>query len=413
MTNLVRLTLPSMSASATAPIEVLRLPAGVHGSELVRDALTDILNGVTGPAVAFVADGDERAADTLAPDIALEDPRTSLILMTSGSTADPKGVCIGTENLLSAAIAVEQRHADVKNAPRILALPVTSAAGCGVIVRALVSQMPLVTLPSIGGAQRFTPALFAETVTPWIDQAPLVSLVPTQLHALLADPVTRGIMPKLGRVFLGGAQAPDALLADAYAAGVDVCLTYGMTETCGGCVHDGVALPGVEAGLDNDGIILLNGPMIALGYRRRPDRSRAAFTDAGFVTGDVGEISHGKLRVLGRRDDMVQVRGTNVSLIAVETELLSARQHSDIVHITADITEVAVVAIPDPVEGRKIIAVIVADTELTEADFAHLRDLVRRRGGSAAVPRVFRQVPQLPMLANGKIDRLAVHNIVG
>jgi len=57
MTNLVRLTLPSMSASATAPIEVLRLPAGVHGSELVRDALTDILNGVTGPAVAFVADG--------------------------------------------------------------------------------------------------------------------------------------------------------------------------------------------------------------------------------------------------------------------------------------------------------------------------------------------------------------------
>ena len=70
-----------------------------------------------------------------------------------------------------------------------------------------------------------------------------VSLVPTQLRRLLdaGAPLSgfRGIL-------LGGAAVPPGLLDEAAAAGANVITTYGMTETCGGCVYDGVPLDGVQ-----------------------------------------------------------------------------------------------------------------------------------------------------------------------
>lgn len=382
------------------PVQVATIAPGVDGGEAMIRILDDLLNDTgsgRGQAIAAVAP-DQPADVILQPDQPLEDPQTSLILLTSGSTGAPKGVCLSRDNVLAAALAVEHRHRDVARSPRILALPATSAAGVGVVARALIANAAIVMLPSIGGGERFTPELFNAVAEPWLDQHPVVSLVPTQLALLLADETTRPKLHMLGRVLLGGAPPPAALLTSAADAGVDVTVTYGMTETCGGCVHDGQALEGVAYQINADGVIVLDGPMIASGYRLQPEATAAAFRPEGFITADQGVIENHRLRVLGRLDDVVQVRGTNVSVAAIDDILASDLQ----------VAAAASVAQPDPVEGHLILTILVAAKPLAATELARLRALVRQQLGSAAVPRVIEQVNALPTLPNGKIDRLSI-----
>ena len=69
-----------------------------------------------------------------------------------------------------------------------------------------------------------------------------VSLVPTQLHRILADPAATTALTTFAAVLVGGASTPQSLIDDAAQAGVSIVTTYGMSETCGGCVYDGVPL---------------------------------------------------------------------------------------------------------------------------------------------------------------------------
>ena len=150
-------------------------------------------------------------------------------------------------------------------------LPATHVAGLQVLVRSLVSG----TEPVL--AERAD----AETVAG--SGCAHVSLVPTQLQRLLLDGPA---MPLAGfsSVLLGGAAAPASLLDAARAAGVPVVTTYGMTETCGGCVYDGVPLDGVRVAIRGDdddspaesGRIWISGPVLFSGYRpERASRRRA------------------------------------------------------------------------------------------------------------------------------------------
>src|SRR5262249_56007415 len=82
-------------------------------------------------------------------------------------------------------------------------------------------------------------------------------------------------------VLLGGAAAPTGLLAAARAAGVPVVTTYGMTETCGGCVYDGVPLDGVRAEVRDDGRIWISGPVLFTGYRGGPRAPAAGWCRPG------------------------------------------------------------------------------------------------------------------------------------
>ena len=63
--------------------------------------------------------------------------------------------------------------------------------------------------------------------------------------------------------------------------------TYGMSETCGGCVYDGYPLDGVEVRID-DGEVLLRGPMLFDGYEGEPDAHRRRHADGWFRTDDLG-----------------------------------------------------------------------------------------------------------------------------
>jgi len=223
------------------------------------------------------------------------------------------------------------------------------------------------------------------------------ALVPTQLARLL-DSAALPHLRAFDAVLIGGAATAPALLDRARAAGVRVVTTYGMTETAGGCVYDGVPLDGVGVRISAAGLVELTGPVLATGYRLRPTQTAEAFAGGWFRTGDLGRLAaDGTLEVLGRADDVINTGGVKVSAGAVERALMAV----------PGVREVCVVGLADPVWGQRVAAAVVLAPKLIP-DETTLRDAVRAELGPAAVPKTIRFTDRLPLRGPGKVDRLAV-----
>jgi O-succinylbenzoic acid--CoA ligase len=220
------------------------------------------------------------------------------------------------------------------------------------------------------------------------------ALVPTQLRRYLAD--EPDVLASFDGVLVGGAATDRALLDQARAAGVQVRTTYGMSETAGGCVYDGVPLDGVRVRVAEG--IELAGPVLAHGYRRDPAATAEAFADGWFRTRDAGSRSpDGTLAVHGRLDDVVISGGVNVSPQAVEAAL---REHPTV-------ADAVVAGRPDPEWGQRVVAAVVPAPGAVPA-LADLRPWVAARLGAAAAPRELTLVDSVPVLHTGKPDRRAV-----
>ncbi|MBX9246234.1 AMP-binding protein, partial [Actinotalea ferrariae] len=228
----------------------------------------------------------------------------------------------------------------------------------------------------------------------------LTSLVPTQLRRAVESPehVLEGLR-MIDAVLVGGAATSPALLDRARELGLRVVTTYGMTETCGGCVYDGVPLDGVEVALDDAGRVLLGGTVVTRGYLDDPVAQEAAFPVLDgrrwHRTSDLGELDGGRLRVLGRADDVVVTGGEKVAPAAVEAVLGGL-----------GVAEACVVGVPDAEWGQALVAVVVrGGAEVTLED---VRSAVRRTLGPAAAPQHLVLVDHLPLRGPGKVDRAAV-----
>ena len=174
---------------------------------------------------------------------------------------------------------------------------------------------------------------------------------------------------------------------------MNVVRTYGMSETCGGCVYDGFPLDGVRLRID-DGQVMVAGDVLFDGYLDAPR------TGEWFATNDRGEIAGGELRVLGRVDDVVLSGGVNVPLPAVTAALQDADGVADALAVGLD----------DEEWGQRVVAVVVpADSVCLEGLSAErLRDAVEDAGHPRTWgPRDVVLVDAVPMLPNGKPDRLA------
>ncbi len=378
------------------------VPPGPEGPARLLAPLAAALDG-SGPAIAPVPTvsasiSNEFVMTLLAAvkcdsSIPLESDDVALVIATSGSTGRPRGVLLtaGQLTALTPSIQGDSR-------PQwIAALPVTSMGGINVLVRALAAEREPVVVPSVGGAGPFTSALFASAVTQAAAQADDVrtSLVPAQLARLLSDDMGIEALQGCADVLVGGAATRDSLLAAARELGINVRTTYGATETAGGCIIDGRPLPGVTVTTsDPDGAIRVHGPNVALGYRADPEGTAARFADGGFRTDDIGEIAaDGSLTVLGRSDDVIIVRGVNVSPFAVEGLV------ADLPNVRSAAAVAGVDRLGDPLVH---VFVVARDEAPTLED--GIRDRVGDVLGTAARPQVHR-VERLPHLPNGKVDR--------
>jgi o-succinylbenzoate---CoA ligase len=389
-------TLPSLHAvlvERTTPRLVELLAAALDGSgpallpldaRLPAPRLAGLI-GAFAPDTIEDADGVTTARSGRKVPVA---EGTAVIIGTSGSTGAPKGVELSAAALLHSARASLARL-DARPGQRWLCcLPATYIAGIQVLVRSLAAG----TDPVL--AER------ADARTVAGSGCAHVSLVPTQLQRLLAGPGdSPAPLAGFSSVLLGGAAAPKRLLDDARAAGVPVVTTYGMTETCGGCVYDGQALDGVQVSIGDEddprsaagGRIWIGGPVLFSGYRPGGNRAR----DGWFRTGDLGQLdASGRLTVRGRADDMIITGGHKVIPGEVATALETC----------PGIRDVAVVGQPDTEWGERVVAVVAPDDPAQPPPLELLRLHVRKRLPRYAAPSKIVVVDAVPMLPSGKHD---------
>jgi len=361
---------------------------------LPRDRLGDLLHAFT-PATVETPEGtirwrpDDSRPAAPGGGAGQELPEgTAVVIATSGSTGEPKGAQLTGGALLASARASLRRIGAAPGERWLCPLPTSHIAGLGILVRTLVAGTSVVVVDRLDPAQRDLGAFGCA----------YVSLVPAQLRRMLDAGAGIGAF---GAILLGGAAVPSGLLAGARAAGARVITTYGMSETCGGCVYDGVPLDGVSVRTGAGGRIQIRGPVVFSGYRNRPDLTGAAMDEDWFVTADLGTVSDGRLAVLGRADDVINTGGQKVAPAEVVAILEGC----------ASVREAAVFGEPDSQWGERVTAVVVPAKLSAPPKLEELRAAVRSRMPAYAAPRALLIVPSMPLLPSGKPDLAALRGL--
>jgi O-succinylbenzoic acid--CoA ligase len=273
---------------------------------------------------------------------------TALVVLTSGSSGAPRAVIL-SHSALSASTAASVAALDCRPGERwALALPLRHIAGLQVLARSRSLGTEAFVVPDPGDPAQLVAAA---------DHAQHIALVPTQLVRCLEASVDLG---RFRSVLVGGGPLDPSQAERARAAGVRLVQSYGMTETCGGCVYDGQPLPDVEVELDRTGRIRLRGPVLATGYLDPSPSDAARFTpDGWFKTDDLGSFREQPdgsvhLAVVGRSDDVINTGGIKIAPAAIEAIL---RRHPGVI-------DALVLGVPDREWGERICAVIVPRSDL-------------------------------------------------
>jgi o-succinylbenzoate---CoA ligase len=315
-------------------------------------------------------------------------PDTAVVIATSGSTGQPKAAELSAAALTASASASLRRIGAGPGERWLCCLPTFHVAGLGVLVRSLLTGADPVIV------DRASAEVLARS------GCRHVSLVPTQLGRLLdADARPDAVRT----VLLGGAAAAGGLLTQARAAGWPVVTTYGMSETCGGCVYDGVPLDDVLVRLCRpDGLIEIAGPVLFSGYLLQPELTASVLDNGWFRTSDLGHFrADGRLVVRGRADDVIITGGQKVVPGEVEAVLGACDGVADVV----------VVGMPDAEWGEAVTAFVIAADAGDPPDLDRLRSSVRAAVSAHAAPKRLVVVPEFPLLSSGKPDKAALRQI--
>jgi len=321
--------------------------------------------------------------------LAADDPE-ALTVRTSGTTGQPKEVLLSAAAVTASAAATLDRLGGPGQ--WVLALPVRYVAGLQVLVRSILAGTTPVDLAEHSGL-----AAAERTLG---HRRRYLALVPTQLHRLLAEPAETEALARFDAVLVGGGAADRELLDRARAAGGRIVTTYGMSETCGGCVYDGLPLDGVRVRLDPDQRVLIAGPVLFDGYAADEELTSRVLRDGWLHTPDAGRMdpTTGRLEIIGRLDDVIVSGGANVPAAAVERRI---REHPAI-------REVVVVGVPDPEWGARVVAFVIVQPGLAPPTTGELRDQVAQVHPREWAPRQVVVLPALPLTESGKPDRQAL-----
>lgn len=353
---------------------------------------------------AALLDAAERPGAPAVPRLAGRDlERPALLMFTSGTTGDPKGVPLSLSNLESnldgLAATWELREGD-----RLLhALPAHHVHGLVLALYGAARLAMAIVMHPRFDADRCLESLERDGVTVFMG-------VPTMYHRMVRaarEPSLRGM-----RAFISGSAplAPRDFADFEARFGHAPVERYGLTETMivtsnplrgdrrPGTV--GLPLPDTEVRLAADGEIEVRGPGVMSGYWRDPAASAAAFDGGFFRTGDLGRRdAAGYLCISGRKKELIIVGGTNVLPGEVERALGEE----------SGVEELAAAGLPDPDRGEVVVAWVVPGPA---EDHAALESRLRARAEAELAPykrpRAYRFVGELPRNAMGKVDRRAL-----
>lgn len=306
------------------------------------------------------------------------DDSIGAIVESSGSTGTPKRISISTKALLHAANAGQERLGP--EGQWLLALPINFIAGQQVLLRSLLAdQQPVIMNTGVP----FTTEAFLRSSLLLSHDNKYTSLVPVQLAKLVADAESdKSLLSALRSfraVLVGGQSTPEELRLKALDLGIKVVVSYGMTETAGGCVYDGVPLDGVRLKIAPDGRLLISGKTMAEGQ------------DDWIFTNDLAELTPGgKLNIIGRADRVIISGGLKLSLERVEYLGSELR----------GVEEISAVSINDATWGERVGIAYVGSPEVADDIANQLAHLL----GPAGKPIRVLRVDKLPKLHTGKID---------
>ncbi|HWR55942.1 MAG TPA: AMP-binding protein [Negativicutes bacterium] len=334
----------------------------------------------------------------------------ALLLFTSGSTGEPKGVALTHGNLLAEAGFIQQGHALTGADIVLCILPFFHINGL---------VITLIT-PVLTGSRAVVPRKFsAKRFWTWIDryQVTWFSAVPTILSILLSQ---KGEVAASSLRFVRSASAslPVVILEEFERRfGVPVIESYGISEAGSQVATNplppavrkagSVGLPvgnellivdesgqAVPAGVAGE--VIIRGPNVTKGYHNNAAANRESFKDDWFYTGDLGFFDQeGYLFLTGRRKELINRAG----------EKISPREVDEILYRLPAVETAAAVGVPDRLFGEEIVAFIQLrpGSELSgEQVLAHCRALL----ADFKVPKQIFFITSFPKGASGKIQRL-------
>jgi long-chain acyl-CoA synthetase len=324
----------------------------------------------------------------------------AVIVYTSGTTGQPRGVELTHANLLSNARVTAELFGFCAGDAVLAALPLAHAFG----------QTCTLNATLLAGAR----LVLAPRLEPHHDVTVLVGVPSMYARLLAAGGPLR--MPALRMCIAGGAPlAPELHDACELALGTRLLEGYGLTETSPvasfnrpsdarrpgsiGTPVDGVEMRLRDVSRHGVGEIVVRGPNVMKGYWNRPAETRAVLSDDGWLrTGDLARVDgDGAFRIVGRAKDLIIRDGRNVY----------PREVEDVLHGHPDVLEAAVLGIPDPLLGEEVVACVVLADDATVTE-EQLRDHVRERVAESKYPRRIWFAPALPHSGSGKLLKRAI-----
>lgn len=306
------------------------------------------------------------------------------VVATSGSTGKSKEVGISRNALRASTQSALTYLGAMPGQKWSLLLPLTHIAGVNVLARSLELETEPIDLRN---GQEFVDVDFT-------------AIVPTQLYrAINGDKELLRHLQSAQAVLVGGDALADSLFESAKKADINLITTYGMTETCGGCVYNSEPLPNVEIKISKDQKVQIKGPVLATTYLNDETTWNESFSSDWFTTSDLGTFENGLLHIAGRTDEIIISGGEKISLHAIE-EVLAKKFPTK---------QLVATSIPNPEWGSALYIVANDDARADEIEISqHLTSNL----GAVAKPKGFLYVKAIPLIGIGKVDRRALAEMV-
>jgi O-succinylbenzoic acid--CoA ligase len=320
-----------------------------------------------GPALSFGATSITHVSEPI-----------SVVVATTGSSGVSKSVGLSASSLIASARASHKFLVAESGNSWSLLLPLTHIAGINVLIRSLELGTEPIDLRNFKGEY------------PRVD---FTAIVPTQLfRAINGDERLLRHLKDAKTVLVGGAQLTLELHQQAKNLGINIVTTYGMTETSGGCVYNGIPLDGVEVMTTPEKVIAIKGSVVAKTYLGAESLWESKIIDGWFLTSDIGKLENGKLLVEGRNDDILISGGENISLSAIEIAL----------HKKFPGQSFAAFAVKDSQWGDALHIAVSGEESLNEEE---VNNFLAGQFGAAGKPKGYLFLPELPLTGIGKVDR--------